>query len=58
LVSAELPAAFWFHAVQHATEVCNYFPLKLTFGKLSIPVEPAHQVMWLEIIESIMEIAI
>jgi len=26
LASAELPGNFWFYAVKHAVEVCNYFP--------------------------------
>jgi hypothetical protein len=26
LASAELPSSFWFYAVHHAAEVCNYFP--------------------------------
>ncbi len=32
LASAELPAKIWFFAVKRASEICNYFPLKLENG--------------------------
>jgi hypothetical protein len=32
LASAELPAKFWFYAVEGAAEVCNYFLYKLKDG--------------------------
>jgi hypothetical protein len=43
LASAELPSSFWFYAVRHATEVCNYFPYKLEDGSLTTPFELAHK---------------
>jgi hypothetical protein len=42
LASAELPSTFWFYAVCHAAEVCNYFPYKLEDGSYSTPFELAH----------------
>jgi hypothetical protein len=44
LASAELPAKFWYYAVKHAAEVCNYFPIKLEDGSWSTPLELAHGV--------------
>jgi hypothetical protein len=43
LASAELPSTFWFYAVCHAAEVCNYFPTTLENGEISTPFELAHQ---------------
>jgi hypothetical protein len=43
LASAELPSTFWFYAVQHAAEVCNYFPYRLEDGSYSTPFEIAHK---------------
>jgi hypothetical protein len=40
--SAELPSTFWFYAVRHAVEVCNYFPVKLEDGSYTTPFELAH----------------
>lgn len=42
LASAELPASFWFYAVKRATEVCNYFPLKVDGDNWTTPFELAH----------------
>jgi hypothetical protein len=42
LASAELPSTFWFYAVRHAAEVCNFFPYKLEDGSYSTPFELAH----------------
>lgn len=44
LASAEIPSSFWFFAVKCAAEVCNYFPLKLSYGSWTTPLELAHQV--------------
>jgi hypothetical protein len=44
LASAELPATFWFFAVHHAAEICNYFPYKLEEGSFTTPFELAHNV--------------
>jgi hypothetical protein len=43
LASAELPSTFWFYAVCHAAEVCNYFPYRLENGLYSTPFELAHK---------------
>jgi len=43
LASAELPSTFWFYAVRHAAEVCNYFPFRLESGLYSTPFELAHK---------------
>jgi hypothetical protein len=43
LASAELPSSFWFYAVRHAAEVCNYFPSKLDTGTFITPFELAHR---------------
>jgi len=43
LASAKLPSTFWFYAVRHAAEVCNYFPFKLDSGSYSTPFELAHK---------------
>jgi len=43
LASAELPGKFWFYAVKRATEICNYFPLKLDDGSWTTPLELAHK---------------
>jgi hypothetical protein len=43
LASAELPSTFWFYAVCHAAEVCNYFPYKLEDGSYTMPFELAHK---------------
>jgi hypothetical protein len=43
LSSAELPASFWFYAVRHAAEVCNYFPTKLDSGQFITPFELVHR---------------
>lgn len=42
LLSAELPAKFWFFAVKRASEICNYFPLKLEDGTWTTPFTLAH----------------
>jgi len=42
LASAKLPTTFWFYAVKHAAEVCNYFPLNLGDGQWSTPFELAY----------------
>jgi hypothetical protein len=42
LASVELLSTFWFYAVRHAAEVCNYFPLSLENGETSTPFELAH----------------
>jgi hypothetical protein len=42
LASAELPASFWYFAVCHAAETCNYFPYKLEEGTYTTPFELAH----------------
>jgi hypothetical protein len=42
LASAELPSTFWFYAVHHAAEVCNYFPMSMEDGTFSTPFELAH----------------
>jgi hypothetical protein len=42
LASAELPATFWYYAVKRATEVCNYFPTRLSCGTWTTPLELAH----------------
>jgi hypothetical protein len=39
LASAELPGNFWFFAVKHAAEICNYFPLKLSDNQWISPLE-------------------
>jgi hypothetical protein len=44
LVSAELPAKFWYYAVKRAAEICNYFPNKLEGGSWSTPLELAYRV--------------
>jgi hypothetical protein len=43
LASVELPGNFWFYAVKHAAEVCNYFPIKLKCGTWTTPLELSHQ---------------
>jgi hypothetical protein len=43
LASAKLPSTFWFYAVRHAAEVCNYFPYKLEDGSYTTPFELAHK---------------
>jgi hypothetical protein len=43
LASAELPSNFWFYAVCHAAEVCNYLPYQLEDGSYTTPFELAHQ---------------
>jgi hypothetical protein len=43
LASAELPSTFWFYAVRHAAEVCNYLPYRLDDGSYTTPFELAHQ---------------
>ena len=42
LASAELPSSFWFYAVRHAAEVCNYFPMKLEDGSFITPFQLVH----------------
>lgn len=42
LASAELPSTFWFYAVNHAAEVCNYFPFLLEDGTYTTPFELAY----------------
>jgi hypothetical protein len=44
LASAELPSSFWFYAVRHAAEVCNYFPVSLEDGTMSTPFGMAHHI--------------
>jgi hypothetical protein len=44
LASAELPSSFWFYAVRHGAEVCNYFPIPMEDGSLSTPFELVHKV--------------
>jgi hypothetical protein len=43
LASAELPTKFWFFAVKHAAEVCNYFPIRLEDGTFSTTFELVHK---------------
>jgi hypothetical protein len=43
LVSAELPSTFWFYAVRHTAEVCNYFPIQLEDGSTTTPFELVHR---------------
>jgi hypothetical protein len=43
LASAKLPPSFWFYAVRHAAEVCNYFPYKLEDGSYTTPFELVHK---------------
>jgi len=43
LTSAQLPATFWYYAVRRASEICNYFPIKLEDGSWSTPLELAHK---------------
>ncbi len=43
LASAELPTKFWFFAVKHVAEVCNYFPIRLEDGTFSTPFELVHK---------------
>lgn len=43
LSSAELPPTFWFYAIRHAAEVCNYFPYQLEDGSFTTPFELAHK---------------
>jgi len=42
LASVELPANFWYYAVKRAAEVCNYFPLQVSDGQWTMPLELAH----------------
>jgi hypothetical protein len=44
LASAELPGKFWFLAVKRATEVCNYFPLRIDNSHWATPLELAYGV--------------
>jgi hypothetical protein len=44
LASAELPGSFWFYAVKHAAEICNYFPIKLECVSWTTPLELAHKI--------------
>jgi hypothetical protein len=44
LASAELPSTFWFYAVRHAAEICNYFPYQLEDGTYSTPFELVHKI--------------
>jgi hypothetical protein len=43
LVSAQLPGTFWFYAIRHAAEVCNYFPYKLEDGAFTTPFQLVHK---------------
>jgi hypothetical protein len=42
LASAELPPTYWFYAVCHAAEVCNYFPITLEDKSFITPFESVH----------------
>jgi len=42
LASTELPSSFWYYAVRHAAEVCNYLPYKLEVGSFTTLFELAH----------------
>jgi hypothetical protein len=41
LMDAQMPRTFWFHAIQHATRVCNIFPCKVN-GKVTMAHELAY----------------
>jgi hypothetical protein len=45
LTSAELPPSFWFYAVRHAAEVCNYFSFHLNEGTITTLFELVHKKM-------------
>jgi hypothetical protein len=42
LASAELPPTYWFYAVRHAAEVCNYFPITLEDKSFITPFKLVH----------------
>ncbi len=43
LASAKLPSTFWFYAVRHAAEACNYFPCRLEDGSYTTPFKLVHK---------------
>ena len=43
LTNAQMPWNFWFHAIQHATRICNIFPCKVD-GELTTEFELAYRI--------------
>ena len=51
LTDAQMPQNFWFHAIQHATRICNIFPCKVdgeltTAFELAYRIKPDYQVLF------------
>jgi len=51
LTDAQMPRTFWFHAIQHATRICNIFPCKVngeltTAHELAYGVKPDYRVLF------------
>ena len=51
LTDAQMPRNFWFHAIQHATRICNIFPCKVdgeltTAFELAYGIKPDYRVLF------------